>query len=93
MQEAKLSNVGAVFLRRNSTKSRWAMRILESSTSSYMMDLRQMKKYIGTMLPTRHIHLIVALLLTALVCPAHGGISWGTFLGADWADAEGELSM
>mmetsp|Transcript_11648 Transcript_11648/g.19285 ORF Transcript_11648/g.19285 Transcript_11648/m.19285 type:complete len:254 (+) Transcript_11648:115-876(+) len=39
------------------------------------------------MLPSKYIHLIFALIL-ALSSPAHGGISWGTFLGADWSDAE-----
>lgn len=43
------------------------------------------------MLPS-NIHLILALLL-ALVSPAYGGIALGTFLGADWADAEGELQQ
>ena len=45
------------------------------------------------MLPSKYIHLIVALLLTLVAAPAHAGISWGTFLGADWADAEGELAI
>jgi len=40
---------------------------------------------------TSNIHLILALLL-ALVSPTYGGLSWGLWLGADWADVEGELS-
>ena len=56
------------------------------------MDLYTVTDY-QTMLPSKYIHLIVALLLTLVAAPAHAGISWGTFLGADWADAEGELSM
>ncbi len=33
---------------------------------------------------------VVLTLLLALISPAYSGIAWGTFLGADWADAEGE---
>ena len=43
------------------------------------------------MMPS-NIHLILALLL-ALLSPTYGDLAWGTFLGADWADAEGELSL
>lgn len=41
------------------------------------------------MLPSKYIHLILAIL--ALASPAHGGISWGTFLGADWKAQEGNI--
>mmetsp|Transcript_22465 Transcript_22465/g.38422 ORF Transcript_22465/g.38422 Transcript_22465/m.38422 type:complete len:272 (+) Transcript_22465:43-858(+) len=39
------------------------------------------------MLPS-NIHLLLAVLLLALVSPAYGGIALGTWLGADWSDAE-----
>mmetsp|Transcript_24438 Transcript_24438/g.36333 ORF Transcript_24438/g.36333 Transcript_24438/m.36333 type:complete len:229 (+) Transcript_24438:36-722(+) len=39
------------------------------------------------MLPS-NTHLLLAVLLLALVSPAYGGISWGSWLGADWNNAE-----
>jgi len=44
------------------------------------------------MLPS-NTHLLLAVLLLALASPAYGGISWGSWLGADWNDAEGELQF
>mmetsp|Transcript_11652 Transcript_11652/g.17834 ORF Transcript_11652/g.17834 Transcript_11652/m.17834 type:complete len:275 (-) Transcript_11652:54-878(-) len=34
---------------------------------------------------------VVLTLLLALISPAYSGIAWGTFLGADWADAEATM--